>query len=272
MSSVLNRIAAYKRAEIAERKAARPREIVEAAARQAPTVRDFQGTLRRRIDSGGYGLIAELKKASPSKGLIRADFDVPSLARAYKAGGAACLSVLTDGPSFQGADEYLTQAREAASLPVLRKDFLFDPWQVAESRALGADCTLIILAAVTDAEAAALERTAFDWGMDALLEVHNERELERALQLQSPLIGINNRDLTTFETDLSVTERLAPLLPSHRLAVSESGLHGADDLARMARAGVRAFLVGESLMRAADVAAATRRLLAGPPGSGDVRP
>ncbi|MFP4002983.1 MAG: indole-3-glycerol phosphate synthase TrpC [Alphaproteobacteria bacterium] len=265
MSSVLERISAYKRKEIAERKAARPREDVEAAARAAPTVRDFQEALRRRIEGGGYGLIAECKKASPSRGLIRTDFDVPALARAYEAGGAACLSVLTDGPSFQGADEFLKQARAAASLPVLRKDFLFDPYQVAESRALGADCILIILAAVSDEEAVELERTAFNWGMDALLEVHNEAELERALELRSPLIGINNRDLNTFETDAGVTERVAPLVPPHRLAVSESGLRTPDDLARMARAGVRAFLIGESLMRADDVAAATRRLLANPP-------
>ncbi|MFW6027774.1 MAG: indole-3-glycerol phosphate synthase TrpC [bacterium] len=270
---MLKKIAAYKKDEIAGRKAARPREVVEAEARAAPTVRDFQGALRRRIVSGGYGLIAELKKASPSKGLIRADFDVPALARAYEAGGAACLSVLTDGPSFQGADEFLVQAREATSLPVLRKDFLFDPYQVAESRALGADCILIILAAVSDGEAAELERTAFNWGMDALLEVHNEAELERALKLRSPLIGINNRDLKTFDTDPAVTERLAPLVPGHRLVVSESGLQSPDDLARMARAGVRAFLIGESLMRADDVAAATRRLLDNPlPPGKEIRP
>ncbi len=264
MTSVLERIAAYKREEIAQRKATRPREVVEAAARAAPTVRDFQGALQQRVDSGNYGLIAELKKASPSKGLIRAEFDVPVLARAYEAGGAACLSVLTDGPSFQGADEFVAQAREATAVPVLRKDFLFDPYQVAESRALGADCILIILAAVSDREAEELERTAFNWGMDTLIEVHNEGELERALKLRSPLIGINNRDLKNFETDPGVTERLAPLIPPHRLVVSESGLHDPDDLARMARVGVRAFLVGESLMRADDVTGATRRLLANP--------
>jgi indole-3-glycerol phosphate synthase len=271
MTDVLKRIAAYKRDEIAVRKSARSREDVEEAARRAPVVRDFQGALRRRIASGGYGLIAELKKASPSKGLIRADFDVPALAQAYEAGGAACLSVLTDGPSFHGADEFLTQAREATALPVLRKDFLFDPWQVAESRALGADCILIILAAVSDEEAAALERTAFNWGMDALIEIHNEAELKRALKLQSPLIGINNRDLGTFETDPAVTERLVPLIPPHHLIVSESGLQTRDDLARMARANVRAFLIGESLMRESDVAAATRRLLAAP-APGEIRP
>lgn len=271
MTNVLERIAAYKRQEIAERKARRPREEVEAAARAAPTVRDFQGVLKRRIEAGSYGLIAELKKASPSKGLIRADFDVRALAKAYEAGGAACLSVLTDTPSFQGKDEFLPQAHEATSLPVLRKDFLFDPYQVAESRALGADCILIILGAVGDREAAELERTAFNWGMDALLEIHNEEELERALRLQSPLIGINNRDLGTFETDLRVTEQLAPKIPPHHLVISESGLHGPDDLARMAGAGVRAFLIGESLMRAQDVAAATRRLLS-EPATKEVRP
>lgn len=261
MTTILDRIAAYKKDEIARRKAHAPRADVEAAARHAPVVRDFRGALEARVTQGGYALIGELKKASPSKGLIRPDFDVPALARAYVQGGAACLSVLTDGPSFQGEDSFIMQAREASGLPVLRKDFLFDPYQVAEARALGADCVLIILAAVSDTQAAELERTAFAWGMDALLEVHDEAELERALTLQSPLIGINNRDLKSFKTDLAVTERLAPKMPEGRLAVAESGLATPGDLARMARAGVRAFLIGESLMRAPDVAAATRALL-----------
>ena len=258
--SALDRIRDYKLREIAERKAARPLALVEEAARQAPPVRGF-GEALRRASQQGFGLIAEIKKASPSKGLIRADFDPPALARAYEAGGAACLSVLTDAPSFGGSEAYLVEARAAVALPVLRKDFLYDPWQVAEARALGADCILVILAAVSNDQATELEAAATEWGMDVLLEVHNREELDRAVRLRSPLLGINNRDLKTFVTDLSVTRELVPHVPRHRTVVAESGLGGAEDLQALSRSGVRCFLVGESLMRQADVEAATRRLL-----------
>ena len=262
MSTILDRIRDYKLAEIAARKAARPLAAVEANARAADPVRGFRDALRQATDHG-YGLIAEIKKASPSKGLIRADFDPPALARAYADGGATCLSVLTDAPSFHGHEDYLVAARQAVDLPVIRKDFMYDPYQVAEARALGADCILIIMASVSDAQAAELEDAATGWGMDALIEVHDAAELDRALRLSSRLIGVNNRNLNTFETDLQTTRDLSAGVPDDRLLVAESGLATAADLADMARHGARAFLIGESLMRQADVAAATRALLAG---------
>lgn len=261
--TILDRIKAYKLEEVAARKAARPLAEVEAAARQASPVRPYAGALRAAAQNG-YALIAEVKKASPSKGLIRADFDPPAIARAYAAGGAACLSVLTDAPSFQGHEDYLVAARAACALPVLRKDFMYDPYQVAEARAMGADCILIIMASVSDAQAVELEDAATSLGMDALIEVHDGDELDRALRLKSPLMGINNRNLKTFETTLDTTRTLAPRIPGDRMIVAESGLSGPAELADLAGYGARTFLIGESLMRQADVAEATRALLANP--------
>ncbi|WP_281982000.1 indole-3-glycerol phosphate synthase TrpC [Thalassorhabdomicrobium marinisediminis] len=260
---ILDKIKAYKLDHIATCKEERPQAEVEAAARDASPTRGFVDRLAE-ASREGYGLIAEIKKASPSKGVIREDFDPEALAEAYAEGGASCLSVLTDGPSFQGADEYLTRARAACDLPVLRKDFLFDTYQVTEARGLGADAILIIMAAVDDEQAAELEAAAFEWDMDVLIEVHNQEELERAERLKSPLIGINNRNLSTFETSLDVTRKLAKLVPPDRVIVSESGLNSPDDLADIARFGARSFLIGESLMRKDDVATATRELLAAP--------
>ena len=259
--TILDDIAKYKREEIAQAKARLPQLGLEETAKAMDAPRGFRDALLKAKKEGRYGLIAEIKKASPSTGLIRADFDPPLLARAYEEGGAACLSILTDAPSFQGAPDYLRQARMASRLPCLRKDFLFDPYQVVEARAWGADCILVIMAAVTDEEARALSDEARRWKMDVLTEVHNRAELDRALALGANMIGINNRDLRTFITDILVTIELAPRIPADVLVVAESGLSDRDDLQRLAEVGVSTFLIGESLMRQPDVTAATRALL-----------
>ena len=262
--TILEKIKAYKLEHIAACKAERSFEDVAAQASAMPDTRGFYARLQEAA-STDYGLIAEIKKASPSKGLIRADFDVPALAQAYKAGGAACLSILTDVASFQGDDSYLMAARDVVDLPILRKDFMYDPYQVAEARALGADCILIIMASVSDAQAAELEAAAQQFNLDVLVEVHNAEELERGARLASPMLGINNRDLNTFEVTLDTTRQLAKQVPADKMIIAESGLFEPSDLADLAQYGARAFLIGESLMRQEDVTAATRHILSEKP-------
>jgi len=262
--SILDKILGYKKEEVAAAKSKADHTELEARAKDVETPRGFLAALEDKKESGEFGLIAEIKKASPSKGLIRADFDPATLAQAYRDGGATCLSVLTDEPYFQGRDEYLVAARAAVDLPVLRKDFMLDPYQIAESRALGADAVLLIMAALDDGQAGELHAAAVGWGMDVLVEVHDETELARALHLPARLIGINNRNLKTLAVDLTIAERLTPLVGPDCLVVAESGLSSPADLARMAHAGASIFLIGESLMREADVTAATKRLLARP--------
>jgi indole-3-glycerol phosphate synthase len=261
MSDTLNEIVARKRSHVGGRMAQRPLRMVEAQARNTDSPRGFAKALKATIAAGRYGLIAEIKKASPSKGLIRPDFDPPSLAAAYERGGATCLSVLTDEPYFQGKDEFLGQARTATKLPALRKDFMIDPYQIVESRALGADCVLLIMACLDDYLAGELARLAHKWGMDVLVEVHDAAELERALKIESDLIGVNNRNLKTLAVDLATTEQLAPLVPKDRVLVAESGLGSPADLLRMAKVGAQAFLIGESFMRKPDVEVAVREIL-----------
>ena len=262
MTDKLAEICATKRAEIAARKPLASLGALAARAAAQTLPRGFEAALRAKA-ANGFALIAEVKKASPSKGLIRANFDPAAHAAAYQAGGAACLSVLTDAPYFQGHEDYLIAARAACELPVLRKDFMVDPWQVAEARSIGADAILIIVAALDDALMAEIEAAALDCGMDVLVEVHNEAEMERAARLKSRLIGVNNRDLKRFVTDLAVTERLALLAPAGTLLISESGINSHADLLRLEASGIRTFLVGESLMRQTDITAATQRLLTG---------
>ena len=261
MSDVLARICADKRRHIDDRRNSVPLDKLRELSASAPPCRGFARQLTETLAKGRTGLIAEIKKASPSKGLIRKNFDPVTLARSYEAAGATCLSILTDMPYFQGRDEYLVAARSATNLPVLRKDFMLDPYQVYEARTLGADCILLIMAALTDGEAASLSETASDLGMDVLVEVHDREELQRAARIKSELIGINNRNLKTLSVDLSITEELAPYAPPGRLLVAESGLNSRADIDRMAAVGARCILVGESLMRQPDVAEAVRRLL-----------